>query len=131
MKNTLKLKLGWLIRELSIIQAWASAYFADAENQDVAKRYEKYAEAQAWMIDNSLIMSTMSNGGTASVTKVTPFTRAYSLVGIKGDGNNYKYMRLQKDPVTKKQFDEAKAKWEEESKKAIEKSQKEFSNHVK
>ena len=104
---------------------------ADAENQDVAKRYEKYAEAQAWMIDNSLIMSTMSNGGTASVTKVTPFTRAYSLVGIKGDGNNYKYMRLQKDPVTKKQFDEAKAKWEEESKKAIEKSQKEFKNHVK
>ena len=104
---------------------------ADAENQDVAKRYEKYAEAQAWMIDNSLIMSTMSNGGTASVTKVTPFTRAYSLVGIKGDGNNYKYMRLQKDPVTKKQFDESKAKWEEESKKAIEKSQKEFESHIK
>ena len=104
---------------------------ADAENKDVAKRYEKYAEAQAWMIDNSLVMSAMSNGGTASVTKVTPFTRAYSLVGIKGDGNNYKYMRLQNDPVTKKQFDEAKAKWEEESKKAIEKSQKEFENHVK
>ncbi|RSI64154.1 peptide ABC transporter substrate-binding protein [Streptococcus oralis] len=104
---------------------------ADAENKDVAKRYEKYAEAQAWMIDNSLVMSVMSNGGTASVTKVTPFTRAYSLVGIKGDGNNYKYMRLQKDPVTKKQFDEAKAKWEEESKKAIEQSQKEFENHIK
>lgn len=104
---------------------------ADAENKDVAKRYEKYAEAQAWMIDNSLVMSAMSNGGTASVTKVTPFTRAYSLVGIKGDGNNYKYMKLQKDPVTKKQFDEAKAKWEAESKKAIEKSQKEFENHVK
>ena len=104
---------------------------ADAENQDVAKRYEKYAEAQAWMIDNSLVMSAMSNGGTASVTKVTPFTRAYSLVGIKGDGNNYKYMRLQKDPVTKKQFDEAKTKWEEESKKAIEQSQKEFENHIK
>ena len=104
---------------------------ADAENKDVAKRYEKYAEAQAWMIDNSLVMSAMSNGGTASVTKVTPFTRAYSLVGIKGDGNNYKYMRLQKDPVTKKQFDEAKAKWEAESKKAIEQSQKEFENHIK
>ena len=104
---------------------------ADAENKDVTKRYEKYAEAQAWMIDNSLVMSAMSNGGTASVTKVTPFTRAYSLVGIKGDGNNYKYMRLQKEPVTKKQFDEAKAKWEEESKKTIEKSQKEFENHIK
>ena len=104
---------------------------ADSENKDVAKRYEKYAEAQAWMIDNSLIMSAMSSGGTASVTKVTPFTRGYSMVGIKGDGNNYKYMKLQKDTVTTKQFEEAKAKWEQESKKAIEKAQKEAENHVK
>ena len=120
-----------LIKSLGIDTYTKLLKEADAENQDVSKRYEKYAEAQAWMIDNSLVMSAMSNGGTASVTKVTPFTRAYSLVGIKGDGNNYKYMRLQKDPVTKKQFDEAKAKWEEESKKAIEKSQKEFENHIK
>ena len=104
---------------------------ADSENKDVAKRYEKYAEAQAWMIDNSLIMSAMSSGGTASVTRVTPFTRGYSLVGIKGDGNNYKYMKLQKDTVTTKQYEEAKAKWEQESKKAIEKAQKEAENHVK
>lgn len=104
---------------------------ADSENKDVAKRYEKYAEAQAWMIDSSLIMSAMSNGGTASVTKVTPFTRGYSLVGIKGDGNNYKYMKLQKDTVTTKQYEEAKTKWEQESKKAIEKAQKEAEKHVK
>lgn len=104
---------------------------ADSENKDVAKRYEKYAGAQAWMIDNSLIMSAMSSGGTASVTKVTPFTRGYSLVGIKGDGNNYKYMKLQKDTVTTKQYEEAKTKWEQESKKAIEKAQKEAENHVK
>ena len=104
---------------------------ADSENKDVAKRYEKYAEAQAWMIDNSLIMSAMSGGGTASVTKVTPFTRGYSLVGIKGDGNNYKYMKLKKDTVTTKQYEEAKTKWEQESKKAIEKAQKEAENHVK
>ena len=104
---------------------------ADSENKDVVKRYEKYAEAQAWMIDNSLLMSAMSNGGTASVTKVTPFTRGYSLVGIKGDGNNYKYMKLQKDTVTTKQYEEAKTKWEQESKKAIEKAQKEAENHVK
>lgn len=104
---------------------------ADSENKDVAKRYEKYAEAQAWMIDNSLIISAMSGGGTASVTKVTPFTRGYSLVGIKGDGNNYKYMKLQKDTVTTKQYEEAKTKWEQESKKAIEKAQKEAENHVK
>ena len=104
---------------------------ADRENSNVEKRYEKYAEAQAWMIDNSLLMSAMSNGGRASVTKVTPFTRGFSLVGIKGDGFNYKYMKLQKDTVTTKQYEEAKSKWEQESKKAIEKAQKEAEKHVK
>lgn len=65
------------------------------------------------------------------MTRVTPFTRAYSLVGIKGTGSNYKYMRLQTDVVTSSQFAEAKAKWEQERKNSVEKSQKEFESHVK
>ena len=40
-------------------------------------------------------------------------------------------MRLQKDVVTIAQFDEAKAKWEQERKKSVEKNQKELENHVK
>ena len=104
---------------------------ADAESSDVAKRYENYADAQAWLIDSSLLIPVNSDGGVASVTRVTPFTRAYSLVGIKGTGSNYKYMRLQKDVVTIAQFDEAKAKWEQERKKSVEKNQKELENHVK
>ena len=104
---------------------------ADAESSDVAKRYENYADAQAWLIDSSLLIPVTSDGGGASVTRVTPFTRAYSLVGIKGTGSNYKYMRLQKDVVTIAQFDEAKVKWEQERKKAVEQSQKELENHVK
>ena len=104
---------------------------ADAESSDVDKRYENYADAQAWLIDSSLLIPVTSDGGGASVTRVTPFTRAYSLVGIKGTGSNYKYMRLQKDVVTIAQFDEAKAKWEQERKKAVEQSQKELENHVK
>ena len=104
---------------------------ADVENTDVAKRYENYADAQAWLIDSSLLLPVNSNGGGASVTRVTPFTRAYSLVGIKGTGSNYKYMKLQTEVVTTAQFDEAKAKWEQERKKSVEKSRKEFESHVK
>ena len=104
---------------------------ADAENTDVAKRYENYADAQAWLIDSSLLIPVVSNGGGASVTRVIPFTRAYSLVGIKGTGSNYKYMRLQTDIVTSSQFAEAKAKWEQERKNSVEKSQKDFESHVK
>ncbi|MFS9078042.1 peptide ABC transporter substrate-binding protein [Streptococcus infantis] len=104
---------------------------ADAESTDVAKRYENYADAQAWLIDSSLLIPVNSDGGGASVTRVTPFTRAYSLVGIKGTGSNYKYMKLQTEVVTTAQFDEAKAKWEQERKNSVEKSQKEFESHVK
>ena len=119
------------IASLGLDQYTQKLKAADAESTDVAKRYENYADAQAWLIDSSLLIPVNSDGGGASVTRVTPFTRAYSLVGIKGTGSNYKYMRLQKDVVTIAQFDEAKAKWEQERKKAVEQSQKELENHVK
>ena len=119
------------IASLGLDQYTQKLKVADAESTDVAKRYENYADAQAWLIDSSLLIPVTSDGGGASVTRVTPFTRAYSLVGIKGTGSNYKYMRLQKDVVTIAQFDEAKAKWEQERKKAVEQSQKELENHVK
>ena len=119
------------IRSIGLDQYTQKLKAADAENTDVAKRYENYADAQAWLIDSSLLLPVNSNGGGASVTRVTPFTRAYSLVGIKGTGSNYKYMKLQTDVVTTAQFDEAKAKWEQERKNSIEKSQKEFESHVK
>ena len=119
------------IASLGLDQYTQKLKAADAESADVAKRYENYADAQAWLIDSSLLIPVNSDGGGASVTRVTPFTRAYSLVGIKGTGSNYKYMRLQKDVVTIAQFDEAKAKWEQERKKAVEQSQKELENHVK
>lgn len=119
------------IASLGLDQYTQKLKAADAENSDVAKRYENYADAQAWLIDSSLLIPVNSDGGGASVTRVTPFTRAYSLVGIKGTGSNYKYMRLQKDVVTIAQFDEAKAKWEQERKNSVEKNQKELENHVK
>ena len=119
------------IRSIGLDQYTQKLKAADAENTDVAKRYENYADAQAWLIDSSLLLPVNSNGGGASVTRVTPFTRAYSLVGIKGTGSNYKYMKLQTEVVTTTQFDEAKAKWEQERKNSVEKSQKEFESHVK
>ena len=119
------------ITSLGLDQYTQKLKAADAENTNVAKRYENYADAQAWLIDSSLLLPVNSNGGGASVTRVTPFTRAYSLVGIKGTGSNYKYMKLQTEVVTTAQFDEAKAKWEQERKNSVEKSQKEFESHVK
>ena len=40
---------------------------ANSESLDVAKRYEKYATAQAWLSDSALVIPTMSSTGAATV----------------------------------------------------------------
>lgn len=50
------------------------------------------------------------------------------MVGIKGDGNNYKYMKLQKDTVTTKRFEKAKTKWDKKAKKQSKKPKKKQKN---
>ena len=45
------------IRSIGLDQYTQKLKAADAENTDVAKRYENYADAQAWLIDSSLSVS--------------------------------------------------------------------------
>ena len=72
---------------------------ADSESISLEERYEKYAKAQAWLTDSSLLMPTASSGGSPVVSNVVPFSKPYSQVGIKGDPYIFKGMRLQKDIV--------------------------------
>ncbi|MQP73842.1 peptide ABC transporter substrate-binding protein, partial [Streptococcus mitis] len=69
---------------------------ADSETTNLEERYEKYAKAQAWLTDSSLLMSTASSGGSPVVSNVVPFSKPYSQVGIKGDPYIFKGMKLQK-----------------------------------
>ena len=69
---------------------------AVSETNDLDKRYEKYAKAQAWLTDSSLLMPTASSGGSPVVSNVVPFSKPYSQVGIKGDPYIFKGMKLQK-----------------------------------
>lgn len=104
---------------------------ANAETTNVQARYEKYAEAEAWLIDSGLIMPTISQGATPRVTKSVPFSKAYSLVGAKGaSGFNFKLTKLQSDVVTAKEYEAAKKKWEEETAASNKKAQEELADHV-
>ncbi|VUX00082.1 Oligopeptide-binding protein SarA precursor [Streptococcus constellatus] len=104
---------------------------ANAETNETA-RYEKYAEAQAWLIDSGLTMPNLSLGGTSSVTKTVPFSRSYSLVGIKGgSGYYFKYVELQDKIVTTKEYENAKKKWLKEKEVSNKKAQDDYENHVK
>ena len=103
---------------------------ADAENKDVAKRYEKYAEAQAWLVDSSLTLPNVSLGGTPGIRKTVPFSAAFSQAGNKGV-ESYKYVKLQDKIVTTAEYEEARQKWLKEKEESNKKAQEELAKHVK
>ena len=104
---------------------------AAAETSDLNKRYEKYAKAQAWVSDSSLLIPVASSGGSPTVSRTVPFTKAYSQVGIKGDPFVFKGLELQKDVVMTKEYEEALKKWQKEKIETNAKYQKELEKHVK
>ena len=104
---------------------------AATETSDLNKRYEKYAKAQAWVSDSSLLIPVASSGGSPTVSRTVPFTKAYSQVGIKGDPFVFKGLELQKDVVTTKEYEEALKKWQKEKIETNAKYQKELEKHVK
>ena len=103
---------------------------ADAELLDQAKRYEKYAAAQAWLTDSSITLPTVSNGGAPMLQRTVPYSRASSWVGTKGTGSNYKYLKLTDDVVTTKEFDKAKETWLKEKAKSNKKAQEDLKDHI-
>ena len=108
---------------------------ANKENQDVQKRYEKYALAQAWLTDNGLTIPVMAGPketAVSFVSKVIPFTSSYSVAGLKGETSGYlKYTEVGEKPITKEEYQKAREKWLKEKAESNEKAQKELASHVK
>ena len=105
---------------------------ASKETNDLNLRYERYADAQAWLTDSSLFMPTMVNSGAAPmISRMVPFSGAYSQIGNKGVDTYFKYLKPQKDVVTKKDYDSAREKWLKEKKVSNDKAQKDLAKHVK
>ena len=100
------------------------------KEQDPAKRYEKYAEVQAWLVDSALAIPNVSLGGTPSLRKTVPFSAPYSLAGNKGV-ESYKYLKLQDKTVTTDEYEKAKEKWLKEKEESNKKAQEDLAKHVK
>ena len=105
---------------------------AGNETSDLAVRYEKYAAAQAWLTDSSLFLPAMSSSGAAPIiSRVVPFSASYTQSGDKGSDVYFKYLKLQANTVTAKEYKEAREKWLKEKAESNEKAQKELASHVK
>ncbi|KXU15904.1 Oligopeptide ABC transporter, periplasmic oligopeptide-binding protein OppA [Streptococcus oralis] len=100
------------------------------KEQDPAKRYEKYAEVQAWLVDSALAIPNVSLGGTPGLRKTVPFSAPFSQAGNKGV-ESYKYLKLQDKTVTTDEYEKAKEKWLKEKEESNKKAQEELAKHVK
>ena len=100
------------------------------KEQEPAKRYEKYAEVQAWLVDSALAIPNVSKGGTPTLRKTVPFSAAFSQAGNKGV-ESYKYVKLQDKIVTTAEYEEARQKWLKEKEESNKKAQEDFAKHVK
>lgn len=105
---------------------------ASSETTDVNKRYEKYAAAQAWLLDSALVIPTTSNGGRPSISRLEPYSDAFAWAGQKGtQGYIYKYLKPAKDVVKSDDYKAAREKWLKEREESNKKSQEELASHVK
>ena len=100
------------------------------KEQDPAKRYEKYADVQAWLVDSSLAIPNVSLGGTPGLRKTVPFSAPYSLAGNKVV-ESYKYLKVQDKIVTTDEYAKAREKWLKEKEESNKKAQEELAKHVK
>ncbi|MBZ4298699.1 peptide ABC transporter ATP-binding protein, partial [Streptococcus pneumoniae] len=106
---------------------------AGDETTDVAKRYDKYAAAQAWLTDSALIIPTTSRTGRPLLSKMVPFTIPFALSGNKGTSEPvlYKYLELQDKAVTVDEYQKAQEKWMKEKEESNKKAQEDLAKHVK
>ena len=106
---------------------------AGEEVNDVSKRYEKYAAAQAWLTDSALLIPTTSQTGRPMLSKMVPFTLPFAYSGNKGmsEALLYKYLEVQDKAVTTDEYQKAQEKWLKEKEESNKKAQEELANHVK
>lgn len=94
-------------------------YAAIAETSDVAKRYEMFAEAEAYLIDHALVIPFYASGGGYRATLLDPFSVRCTQFGRNLD--KYKGAKVLDKPLTNEEYaaaEEAYLKAKEEALKA-------------
>lgn len=102
---------------------------AEAETIDTVARYTKYAEAEAYLLDNAYFITSYSNGGTPGVSKLVPFSGNYSVAGIKGD-ESFKRFKLQDEAVKTEDYLKAREAWLKAKAESNAKYQESLADHV-
>ncbi len=96
-----------IMQEIGLLKYYDMLQTADAEYNDLDKRYELYAEAEAFLLDNAIVLPKDQQMRGLIVSRVVPFTHVRGITEV-----SLKYLQLQDDIVTTEQYEKAMADWE-------------------
>ena len=82
---------------------------ADAITDDLDARYNAFAKADAYLVEQALFIPTSQQARGSMVARVVPFSNQYAGTGLAE--YKYKDMRLQDEIVTAAEYNDAMAKW--------------------
>ncbi len=93
---------------------------AKAEVIDLDKRYELFADAEAFLIEEAFVIPYALGGGGYAASKLNPFESQYSPFGVSS--LRYKGQKIMDKPMTTEEYKEALQKWETERADALKQS---------
>ncbi len=93
---------------------------AKAEVKDMTKRYELFAKAEAFLINEAFVIPLFIGGGGFVGSRVVPFTGAYALNG--SSYHRFKGQVIAEKPITPEEYNAAQTKWQQERNEALKKA---------
>ncbi len=88
----------------------AKVELAEAEKVDLAKRYELYANAESYVLDNAWVIPYRRGGGGYVASFINPFEQPFAPFGIAT--SRWKGMHILTKPMTAEQFEHEKELWQ-------------------
>lgn len=90
---------------------------ARAEVHDIGKRYELFAEAEAFLIEEAFVVPYSLGGGGYSASRLNPFESLYSPFGVSAE--RYKGQKVLDKPMNTDDYVRELEKWEKERAEAL------------
>jgi len=84
---------------------------------DTDARYEAFANAEAWLLENAYIIPIYQNGGTYQLTTVNNYSKVHTGVGL--DQFKWKGMELYDHVITTEENEKLKTEWQAAREKAM------------
>jgi oligopeptide transport system substrate-binding protein len=95
---------------------------AKEEVMDIEKRYNLFAEAEAFFIDQAFVIPYAVSGGGYSASLLNPFESLYSPFGVSGE--RFKGQRIMERAMNSEEFNKGLEQWEKERAEALKKAAK-------